>query len=310
VRKLKPADGSTRRDLFIRFRTQFVLQDMRYTTLSDGAQALYVWLTAQALEARREVLNREYGDVPSLSSVRRRRKPAIAAALKQLTTGDRPLVEILPDGKVRVVGIRKVHGKNFGWNEEPQLVDMYHSSGAQGSLKSNTSDTPSLEQERDVLLTSDSVQDVPCRKASTPHTPSATDNGTARMNDMPSTTTTTDGEAKATATLAAFTFETTEKLRPEAARAAEVISGIMGLWDMNGFDDLPGLLRMVGRQLHAGHAQAVLILARVHSCAGPVELMEDGDLTPGALSWARAQMRVGGPTPKVAEKPVRLGKGA
>ncbi|KKM17462.1 hypothetical protein LCGC14_1675510 [marine sediment metagenome] len=130
------------------------------------------------------------------------------------------------------------------------------------------------------------------------------------MNDMPSTTTTTDGEAKATATLAAFTFETTEKLRPEAARAAEVISGIMGLWDMNGFDDLPGLLRMVGRQLHAGHAQAVLILARVHSCAGPVELMEDGDLTPGALSWARAQMRVGGPTPKVAEKPVRLGKGA
>jgi len=113
-----PDAGAGRmRERHVRFATSFILTDPRVLGRSDAALALYLHIEALAVELKHEFLPAEY-DVREISRARRRSPKRTQKALDELAEGHRPLVGVLPDGRLRIIGVRSKHGEKIKWHPE------------------------------------------------------------------------------------------------------------------------------------------------------------------------------------------------
>jgi hypothetical protein len=116
------------RERHVRFATSFILNDPRIIGRSDAAIALYLHLEALAVELKHEFLPSEY-DVREIAQARRRPPKRTAKALDGLMAGDRPLVGVLPGGRLRIIGVRSKHGEKTKWHAERDEWALWATTG-------------------------------------------------------------------------------------------------------------------------------------------------------------------------------------
>jgi len=96
----------------------------RFLKLSFDAQALWLHLHKYAIREKREFLPPEY-DLENIAYFLHKPEDQIASALQELTKGDRPIINTLQDGRIRVRGAREK--QPLSWRDESDEAEIWNS---------------------------------------------------------------------------------------------------------------------------------------------------------------------------------------
>ncbi len=127
-------------DVFVRLESGFILEDPRYLRHGLVARAVFHHLSAIAVRQRQEFLPARYS--PDLLAISMRcTAEEVGAGLDELVGAvHEPLVGRLADGRIRVIDVRKCHGKKFRWLDQTEEFAAW--AAEHGEAGANADDCP------------------------------------------------------------------------------------------------------------------------------------------------------------------------
>lgn len=131
---------------FAKIEPSFILADIRYKSLTAAAKVVYITLWVRAVSYRSDTLPNFYDTraIQSDCSLDRRTICKSVTSLQQSC-----LIDVLPDGRYKVLGVKKIHD-GLGWKNDEKEVTKRENKNPE---KSRQSDREKRREDKDKELT-------------------------------------------------------------------------------------------------------------------------------------------------------------